>query len=127
MKREELAKLLDGREYGSEITKIEEKQAKENKLVVVFGASDDLMELRGAIREEFGTGASFDKNGKEIERCHDNCIHYQNALANANHIEADYSGEGWIYKTKIPHVTFKIMEGKDLYCTGMVFYLEDLK
>ena len=46
--------MLNGRSYRNEITSSEEKLAKENNLVVVYGASDDLVELAGAMSEEFG-------------------------------------------------------------------------
>ena len=42
MTKEELAATLNGREYNHEITKEEEAEARENGLVVIFGASDDL-------------------------------------------------------------------------------------
>ena len=42
MTAKELAELLNGREYGNEITSDEEKLAKESGLVVVFGYSDDM-------------------------------------------------------------------------------------
>lgn len=45
----EFADLLSGRDYMNEITRGEEEQAKAAGLVVVFGYSDDNMELRGAI------------------------------------------------------------------------------
>ena len=54
MNTKELAALLNGREYGSEISKAEEAQAKADGLVVVFGYSDDNVELRGAIHDEIG-------------------------------------------------------------------------
>jgi hypothetical protein len=54
MNKDELAKLLDGRQYGVEINEKEAQLARGNNLVVVFGASDDLMELRGAIYDEVG-------------------------------------------------------------------------
>ena len=47
--KEQLAETLNGNEIGNEITKEQEQQAKENGLVVVFGYSDDNMELRGAL------------------------------------------------------------------------------
>lgn len=37
----ELAQLLNGRQYGKEITQLEEAEAKRSKLVVLFGYSDD--------------------------------------------------------------------------------------
>ena len=54
MTKEELAALINGRKYRHELTDKEEKAAKDARLVVVFGASDDLMEFRGAINDECG-------------------------------------------------------------------------
>ena len=54
MTKEELAALINGREYRDEVTPEIIQNAKENNLVIVFGASDDLMELRGAIDDEIG-------------------------------------------------------------------------
>lgn len=50
--KEELAEKLNGRTYLNEMTEEEEQEAKESELVVVFGQSDDLVELRGAIDDE---------------------------------------------------------------------------
>lgn len=52
MTKEILAAQLTGREYGSEMSTQEEAAAKAAGLVVIFGASDDLMEFRGAIHDE---------------------------------------------------------------------------
>lgn len=130
MKKEELAEMLDGRQIGDEITPAEAKQAAKDGLVVVYGASDDLMEFAGAIEEEFGTDADIDKDGNIIEICDDECIHYQKALKGANHFEAHFPShgdEGWTFETNIPHAIFKIYEDGDLYCNGIVFEIKDLK
>lgn len=50
MTKESLAAILNGRTYGDEITKEEEAQAKAAELVVIYGASDDLVEFGGAIQ-----------------------------------------------------------------------------
>lgn len=52
--KEQFAELLNGNEYRDEMTKEQECIAKENNLLVVFGASDDLLEVRGAISDEYG-------------------------------------------------------------------------
>ena len=52
--KEQLASQLNGRSYRNEITPEEEQLAKENRLVIIFGASDDLVELRGAFHDELG-------------------------------------------------------------------------
>lgn len=44
-----VAAQMDGREYSGEISKQEERQLKEAGLVVVFGYSDDNLELRGVV------------------------------------------------------------------------------
>jgi hypothetical protein len=46
MTKEAFAELLNGRQYRAELSSEEEQLAMENKLVIVFGASDDLLELR---------------------------------------------------------------------------------
>ena len=54
MTAKELSEMLSGREYGMEITKDEERQAADAGLVVVYGYSDDNVEIAGAISDEFG-------------------------------------------------------------------------
>ncbi len=54
MDAKELAAKLNGRKYCREMTREESEQAAAAGLVVVHGASDDLIEFRGAIRDEGG-------------------------------------------------------------------------
>lgn len=49
-----LAKLLDGRASGNEMSHAEAAAAKADNLLVVFGYSDDNMELRGFVSDEVG-------------------------------------------------------------------------
>jgi len=127
MTKEELAQRLNGREYRNEVTPLDIKQAKDSGLVIVYGASDDLMEFEGAISEEFGTEAYFDKEGNLIESCDDECIHYRNARKMANKIDATYNNGVWNYTTNIPHAKFQVFEEKKLCCNGIVFDMNDLK
>ena len=53
MMLKEFAQKLNGREYGwPQFTKEELAIAKENGFIIVHGASDDLMEIEGAINDE---------------------------------------------------------------------------
>jgi hypothetical protein len=121
----EFAKKLDGREYGSEISREEHKEAHENGLVVVYGASDDLIEFNGCIDEELGCwlGADFGIKIKDMSVKED----YQGSK---NRIKAIWNdeelGTSWSYKTNIPHSTFNIYEDDDLYCIGIIFSIHDL-
>lgn len=139
-----LAERIHGREYGSEITKDEEAIAKYAGLVVVFGASDDLMEFRGAIHDELGayegTTAYLTGEGLLQNECNDDdCPHFKKLKENAATIKAVWndSGEGftweqdgggftWTYETSIPHATFEIHDGDEKYCRGIVFSLKDV-
>lgn len=110
--KEQLAERLNGRQYGREITREEEKLAKESGLVVVFGASDDLCEMRGAIDDEFGC-----YDGGEIE-----CEEYPETLI-AKWCPSDECS--WGYETDLPHADFNIYEDDMLYCVGIVVDLKE--
>lgn len=144
MNASELAAILNGREYGSEITKAEEAQAKAAGLVVVFGYSDDNVELRGAIEDEIGAydGTTFrvcsygllpnwpadsDEGWSENEAEE----YFRRKLAGFTTIEAVWCPDGdegmsWAYHTEIPHATFDVMEDGEVYCRGIVFALADV-
>lgn len=133
-----LAQVLNGRQIGHEMVKEEEQQAAAAGLVVIFGASDDLMEFRGAIHDEFycydsGT-ALIDAKGLLPER---DSIEDDGELKDffareplAKKVQAifgEYAPEPtWTYSTDVPHATFEVMEGDDIYCRGIVIDVADL-
>lgn len=132
----QFAAVLDGREYGNEITKKEEADAKANGFVVVFGYSDDNMEFRGAIFDElscYGGGEAFvTKDGILMNECDggDDCPYFAKVCERASKIEAlwcaENDGPAWTYKTDIPHCTFIIKEDGEPFCRGIVFALSDV-
>lgn len=133
MNSKELAATLNGREYRSEMSSNEEMLAKENKLVVVFGASDDLMEFRGAVNDEIeaweGATAYFTNAGLLTNDCdNEDCPHFKKLLKTATTVDAKWDAEGysWVYQTAIPHSTFDVVEDGDKYCRGIVFALSDV-
>lgn len=131
MNKEELAARLTGREYGSELTRGDEALAKAAGLVVVFGASDDLMEFRGAIHDEAGLGAAYvTPQGLFAEECDSECKYFRAARDGAQPIQAVWSDRAgdfsFTYKTDIPHATFEIYDDGEKYCRGIVFRLADV-
>lgn len=136
MTSEELASRLNGRGYGDEITKDEERMAKEAGLVVVFGYSDDGIEFRGAISDEDGAPGktAITRDGLLQNKCGDeDCPYFAKLVKASPRIEAlwceEKDGPTWTYKTDIPHVTFDIQSDdaeEGIYCRGMVFRLEDV-
>lgn len=127
----EFAAMLNGREYGHEITLQEENKASQLGFVVVYGYSDDNAEFAGAMSDEVGcyNGGTIhlDKNGI-FENCDSDCKYALAAKGLCKIIEAVW-GEGdyfWTYKTDIPHATFDILEGRRNYCRGIVFDIKSL-
>lgn len=133
MTLKEFARMLDGREYGFPQFAPEEIQiAKENGFVIVCGASDDLMEFEGAIRDEVDcfeggeiyfnkTGVIFPEDDERPEDC---------SQITALWCEGEDDNETpatWAYQTDIPHESFKIWEDGELYCIGIVFSVADVR
>lgn len=138
MTPKELAEKLNGCEYRDELDRVTEQAAKMNGLVVIFGASDDLMELRGAINDECpcyeggdvfldakGLLPSFEHLREDGDK--DGLRDYFQRETGARKVEAEWDSDGysWTYKTDIPHATFDVMEDGDRYCRGIVFSLAD--
>ena len=144
MTKEQFAQLLNGRTYGNEITSEEEDLAKENGLLICFGASDDLLEMRGIIYEEYGTyeggttllvrkktgisAIDLDKYNELMEILKDNDFEID---IKRIPIESEWCPSdlkcSWRISTTIPHATFDIMEDDGLYCRGIVIHISDIE
>lgn len=123
----EFAQKLNGVEY-REIPDELIAYAKENGIVIVCGASDDLCELEGALHDEFGCyegGTGYlDEEGNLCEEV--------KAGNTYKRITAIWCGDGddgftWTYNTDIPHEDFEMFDEDEKYCRGFVFYLNSLK
>lgn len=135
MNTKEFAKMLNGRERGTEISMEEERLAKTHGLVVLFGASDDLMEICGAIEEECDCyeGGTFYLTKTVVLDAPDcdpgDCPYFSAAKSAAKTIKAVWHDDGepsWTYETEVPHEAFNICEDGEVWCVGIVFNMEDL-
>lgn len=129
----EAKKLLNGREMGSEVSNAEEEWLKSADLIVCFGASDDLVEIRGAVHDEISLydGGEFHFiNGGLYERAceSDECPHEESLAEGTYDIKAlwDKNGVSWSYETDIPHETFEVMEDGEVFCRGIIFARESV-
>lgn len=136
-----LAARLDGRDYGDEITIAEGKEAASQRLVVVFGTSDDLLEFRGAIDDELsaweGVSVSIDRDGLQQGECENKCeckicVRVRGMLKeSASTVRAIWSersdGPAWTIECDFPSYPFMIQEDGDPFCQGAVFSLDSLK
>lgn len=135
-----IAAKLHGLEYPLHIPKEVTAEAKAAGIVIVYGASDDLMEFDGAFRDEVGaedgTTAKVDAKGvlpswESASEDEDAAADYMQRKPKTRDIQALWSpsepeGASWAYKTDIPHVTFDVMEDGEIYCRGIVFALANI-
>lgn len=133
MTPKEAAAKLDGSQYRNEGSRELFAEMRAAGLVAVFGASDDLMEFRGAIDEEIGawngTTVHLTKEGLTKNDCDsEECPHYAKLVARSTPLEAkwDDGGFSWRYETAIPCERFIVREDDDPYCEGIVFALSDV-
>lgn len=128
MNLKEFAQMLDGKERGNpQFTKEEIQIAKDNGFVIVYGASDDLVELDGAIRDEgdcYGGGKIYVKAVQDGGIIYD-CYCRENAFSFLAkwYEEKDENGTviPWTYDVSIKHENFMIYEEGEPYCRGFAF------
>lgn len=146
MTKERLAQLLDGREYRKEMTKEEEKAAKDNNLLVLFGASDDLLKIRGALHGEEDalwdyamlfrgdsyayTDADTSPHTAECNMLLPLSDDYDNddnpRLIRVEWVPADRPGLSWRITSNLPFAPFTIREDGEPYCEGIVIDFDDV-
>lgn len=131
--KEVLAEKLEGVQYPLTITSELREVIADSNLVIVYGASDDLIEFDGSIYEEMSawegatvyvlTDGSVIKDYNYEERIALASGNELEELKKAQKIQAIWGEEGisFQYKTKIPHAVFNVLEDKDIYCKGIVF------
>ncbi len=143
MTKEQFAKLITGRSLGDELSKEEDALAKKNGLMVVFGASDDLIEFQGACYDEQSAPGGFlvspagfiypemtDDDREVLER-HGVLAAAKLKRAGAIKVEAlwcaEKNGPDWTYLCSVPVATFDVMDDDSVYCRGIVIMLEEMK
>lgn len=140
MTTKEIAQALDGMEYPVRIPTDIAAAAKESGVVIVYGASDDLMEFEGAIYDEVGvyeggkatvTASGLQMSWQDVLETEDK-NKLRSWFANEGKgkvIEAVWNEDGYsfTYETEIPHETFEVVDEGDKYCRGIVFKLSDVE
>lgn len=129
----DFAKRITGRQIGQAFSDEDRALAQASGLLIVYGASDDLIEMEGMFRDEAGVEDGdmvYVTDEGLVEKPECDCSHaedwYAEAISVASEIEAlwcpdDVDGNpSWAYRTDLPHATFTIVEGGELYCIGLV-------
>ena len=101
-------------------------------IVIVYGASDDLVEFAGAIQDELGGPGKIylSRAGLYYSSCDDeDCPHESVIIRKHSVIVADWCkdpGVCWSFTTDIPHKSFDIIEDGEVFCRAIVFNLKDV-
>lgn len=139
MTAQELAKQITGMEYPFRLSQDIVTQAKAAGLVIVYGASDDLMEFEGAINDEIGaydggtafvTAEGLLADYEQIDKDDKNALRYyfqhEQTGVEIESLWCKGDSYSWTFKTTIPHETFEIVDDGEPYCRGIVFALADV-
>lgn len=123
MTKDELASKLNGNNRREEISKQLEAIAKENSLLVLFGASDDCLEFRGAIYDETGayngTTVWLTKNGNIRRKAKKSRVKIKSIWCP----DETYS---WHIVPECDYTPFEIFEDGEPYCRGAVVDLKQV-
>lgn len=134
-KLKEWAGLLEGRNYREEITLTEAEELKKDGIVVIFGASDDLCELNGAITDEIDcwdkTKYVYVKEKEvflKIDYYSENDELIEINLKDRPFIDIKFGEDGWKYKIpEIQQAEFNILDEGKQYCKGILFYKDEFE
>jgi len=134
-KLKELVELIGTLEYREDIPEAALEFARQNRLVICYGHSDDLVELDGAFREEYDSYEVGDiylwpemKVPDLPCDCDDSerCPLFQK-IKPTKKIEALWCATdeaSWTFKADVPTETFTIMEDGEVFCVGIVFEID---
>jgi len=139
------AEKLNGREYREEVSGEEQKQMADDGVIAAYGASDNLLEFRGALYDEYsaweGAEAKLFKNNNGMVElyCDDRNDNFRGdqllltaaqivkmLIIKATWAPNELPDTSWLIETSIPHEHFDIMEDGALYCRGIVFHMNDV-
>jgi len=146
MTKEELAEIITGRDRREELAFFYKELVKKSGLVIIYGASDDIIEFDGFIRDEIGAYEGTDfiiaMPGDEIPVDEEEETYRKvkvltpvalnrKQVNEKNFFQALWSPEeldcSWLITTTLPHAPFDIMEDGELFCRGMVIDIKDLQ
>ena len=106
------AHILDGREYPLRVTEDEQAQMRADGIVAFYGQSDDELEARGAIYDEWGAWG-----GKVLI--------FEKGVVCAVWTEGR-TPPAWITLASVSGVTFDIIEDEEVQSRGIVVLANDL-
>lgn len=147
--KEQLAERLNDNKRWEEIAKEQEQIAKENNLLVLFSATVNSLEAKGAINDEYNaylserfllikSGETYvdDENEDVFHKAEENGLYGMSDYCdddNPRLIRIDWSQDNnssktdCIITTNMPSVPFTTKEDEEPYCEGIVIDLDEIQ
>ena len=108
------AALLNGSEYPLAPSSEYENRMKAEGIVIFYGNSDDLLEARGAMRDEWGAWDG-------------TTLYFENGIVSAIWTDTrEMAKAPWIVLSSVPCQQFEIREEGTIQSIGVVLFLKDL-
>ena len=111
----DFAHKINGFEYPANQLDALSDEAKENGFLIIYGMSDDLVEVRGLFIDEID---AYNGVKTKVGTC--------GVTVNAIWRPKDKPNTSWEIKVDCPHETFNIMEDGDIFCIGVVIHKDHL-
>lgn len=143
--KEKLAEMLDGRDITREYDIPTWRDVQGAHLVVLFGHSDDLIEVRGAVHDEIdsyeGSQFALILAGEKIDDGENSIIvetpsvlplseDYDQSnnprLITARYGSVENAVADWEFETAMPHATFMLFLKGRPFCKGIVIDLDEI-
>ena len=128
----QLLGLINVLEYGEEPSNKAIALAKEHGFIIVFGHSDDCLEIRGAVYDEVYSEPYLNKDGIIVNECEDDdCPYFKKAIAKAGKIKWKCCVDGITHQFSavdcedrlLNYWTFEQHEQGELYGIGFIAHL----
>ena len=126
MTTSEYLHLLNGRQVDHTLSESEELALKQDGLVIAFAPTDDCISFRGAFETDVDAylGGDFWLSGDDAYyECPELCPAVQ---ISAYWRDPD-TDVPWVFGTDLPHENFMIYKGREEWCEGILFSLNDLR
>jgi hypothetical protein len=141
-KSQAFAQKITDRTYPFQLSDDELREAKANKLLVVYGVSDDLTEFEGIINDEMSAydyqkfyvtrelKVIDDADLEDIENLKEEGWTPPKGKEVLVTVAVEFSPDEpectWLISTDTPHTVFDIVEDGELYCRGLVIDMTEL-
>ena len=124
----DFANMIDNTDYnlGRPFSSMITSMAKELGYILIYGASDDLIEAEGAVRSEDSSCRERVYLSPDGFKCKPTKGVPSIKPDFGSGIKQDGKDVGWTFKTKLPYETFRLIDDYGIQSIGIIVDIKDL-